>query len=225
MKKNDSLLNYLQETNSGRRVIYDFLARVFAKEVSANFLIKLRDEQFQAHLADLNIELDKEFFSKPDASCLEELAVEYSRLFLGPGQHISPHESVHHIRDDGDFGSFWGKSTTDVKSFIESAGLIFQPQFTGIPDHISVELEFMRYIVDREADALKQNDRPGALYCLKMGKKFIDEHLAKWVSPFCDKVIEKVELSFYGEITKLCKWFIEYESNNINNYIELVESN
>ncbi|NQU64801.1 MAG: molecular chaperone TorD family protein [SAR324 cluster bacterium] len=224
MTSNDLLSNYTQEINPGRRNIYDFLARVFAREVSATFLKKLRTADFQAHLTDLQVDLEADFLTKPEATCLEDLAVEYARLFLGPGKHISPHESVHYIREDGDYGSFWGKSTVEVKNFIEATGLEFQSKYTGMPDHISVEFELMRYIVDREAQAIENNNLQDALYCLKMGKKFIDEHLAKWNALFCDKVSELAELPFYREMAKLSKWYVEYEVENIDKYIELLGS-
>ena len=105
---------------------------------------------------------------------IEDLAVEYARLFLGPDKHISPHESVHHERDGGDWGALWGKSTVEVKKFIESAGLEYISEYSGMPDHISVELEFMQQATSREAQAWESNDSEGALYCLKMEKKFLE---------------------------------------------------
>ena len=70
-----------------------------------------------------------EIFSQKDQDqLLEDLAVEYARLFLGPAKHISPHESIHHQRDDGDWGSHWGGSTVEVKKFIESTGLEYKTE-------------------------------------------------------------------------------------------------
>jgi len=46
--------------------------------------------------------------------------------------------------------------------------LKYRPDYTGIPDHISVELELMQKIAQREAKAWEE-DREGALRCLKEG--------------------------------------------------------
>jgi TorA maturation chaperone TorD len=158
-----------------------------------------------------------EVFSQKDHDqLLEDLAVEYARLFLGPDKHISPHESIHHKRDDGDWGMHWGGSTVEVKKFIETAGLEYKQEYTGMPDHVSVELEFMKEAAGREAQALEEKDWEGALYCQKMEKKFICEHLVKWIPPFCDKVISQAEISFYGDLAEVTKKFIELESEEID---------
>jgi len=138
--------------------------------------------------------------------------VEYARLFLGPGKHISPHESVHHQREGGQWGSLWGADTVEVKKLIESTGLEYQGSFKGMPDHISVEFEFMQQVTRREAEAWEAADSAAADACCRLEKKFIDEHLAQWVPGFCDKVIETAELPFYREMAALTRKFIEFES-------------
>jgi TorA maturation chaperone TorD len=174
-------------------------------------------------MASAGINLEEEFLSQPEEKLLHDLAVEYTRLFLGPGKHISPHESVHHERDGGDWGRLWGKSTVEVKKFIETAGLEYKSEYSGLPDHISVELEFMQELTKRETQAWKEKDREGAIYCLKIEKKFIEEHLAKWIPTFCDKIISEAEFSFYREMSMLAKNFIEFESKKINNYLSAAQ--
>ncbi len=167
-------------------------------------------------LSDLGSEELALFFQKPDKELLEELAVEYTWLFLGPGRHVSPHESVHHSRDDGQWGSLWGKSTVEVKKLIESTGLDYQDAYKGMPDHISVEFEFMQQIILREEKAWEEADNKTASDCRQLEKKFIEEHLARWISTFCDKVIGEAELPFYREMAALTRKFIEFEKETID---------
>jgi TorA maturation chaperone TorD len=145
--------------------------------------------------------------------------VEYACLFLGPGEHISPHESVHHQKEDDKSGQLWGKSTVEVKNFIESAGLDYKEAYTGLPDHISVEFEFMQQVTLREEQALSEGDQEGALYCLKMEKKFIEEHLIHWIPVFCEKIISRAELPFYRGMAALTNDFIQFEKEEITKYI------
>jgi TorA maturation chaperone TorD len=79
-----------------RSNIYGFLAAVYRQELTSELLQQMKDHQFQEILSTLGIELSNGFFKKPEKELLENLAVEYAYLFLGPGKHISPHESVHH---------------------------------------------------------------------------------------------------------------------------------
>jgi TorA maturation chaperone TorD len=52
-----------------------------------------------------------------------------------------------------------------------------------------------------------------------MEKMFIEEHLIKWVPVFCDRIISEAELSFYREIAKVTKNFMEFEQKEIVKYV------
>ncbi len=208
----------MEEQAQHRSNIYGLLAAIYRREMTSDLLKQIKDPRFLGVLSNLGIELNNGFFQKPEQELLEDLAVEYARLFLGPGKHISPHESVHHQRDDAQGGQLWGQSTVEVKRFIELSGLHYKSEYTGLPDHISVELEFMQQVTLREEQAWAEQDKDTALSCLKNEKKFIEEHLARWVPIFCEKVINEAELLFYREMAALTKSFIEFEKEEINRY-------
>ena len=88
-----------------------------------------------------------------------------------------------------------------------------------MPDHISVELDFMKEAAGREAQAIEEKDWEGALYCQKMEKKFIYDHLIKWIPAFCDKIISQAEISFYGDLADVTKNFINLEFEAIDESI------
>ena len=198
-----------------RSTIYGFLAAIYRQEVSSDLLQHLKDPQFMGVLANLGIEINNGYFKKPERELLEDLAVEYTRLFLGPGKHISPHESVHHKKENTQSGQLWGESTAEVKKIIESSGLEYKTEYTGLPDHISVELEFMQQVILREEQAWKDDDKETALLCQENGKKFVDGHLARWVPNFCEKVIDAAESPFYREMAQLTRSFIEFEKQEL----------
>jgi TorA maturation chaperone TorD len=198
-----------------RSSIYGFLAMVYSRELTPELLSRIQDPQFMGVLFDLGVSLGEEFFSTPRKELLEDLAVEYARLFLGPDKHISPHESVHYERADGDWGTLWGKSTVEVKKFIESAGLEYKPEFSGLPDHIGVELEFMQAVTKEESLAWEKNDINRVNFCCQIEKKFMNEHLLNWVHIFCDKVLSMAEMSFYREIANITKNFMGFEKEDL----------
>ena len=108
-----------------RSNIYGFLSSLFREEINAERLRQIKDPAIKKVLSAMGFQYDI-FSQKDQDKLLEDLAVEYTRLFLGPDKHISPHESVHHERDDGDWGVHWGASTVDVKKFIEKDGLEYK---------------------------------------------------------------------------------------------------
>jgi TorA maturation chaperone TorD len=199
-----------------RSNIYGFLAVVFRQEVTSDLLQQMKDPQFLGVLTGFGVNLNDNFIQYPEEDLLEDLAVEYTRLFLGPGKHISPHESVHHKKEGGQNGQLWGESTAEVKKIIESAGLEYKTEYTGLPDHISVELEFMQQVILREEQAWQDNDKETALLCQENEKKFVHEHLFRWIPDFCNKVVQEAELPFYREMAKLTKNFIEFETKEID---------
>ena len=199
-----------------RSNIYGLLAAIYRREMKSDLLKQLKDPSMLGVLSDLGIRLNNGFLEKPEHQLLEDLAVEYARLFIGPGKHFSPHESVHHEREDGRWGQLWGPSTAEVKKIIESAGLSYQSEYTGLPDHISVELEFMQQVTLAEEKAWDEGDKNLALAYLGNEKKFIEEHLAEWIPDFCDKVINGAELPFYRVMAELTKKFIEFEKNEVD---------
>ncbi len=198
-----------------RSDIYGLLATVYGQEITSELLGQIKAPQFLEALSVLEVEGIDSLMQKPEAELLEDLAVEYTRLFLGPGKHISPHESVHHQREDGQWGKLWGASTVEVKKFIEATGLSYTDDYKGLPDHISVEFEFMQQLILREEQAWKEDPGP-AQTCRQVEKKFIEEHLICWVPSFCEKVIEETESPFYQAMAALTRSFIDLEMEEMN---------
>ena len=209
--------NQKSDTALARSQVYGLLATIFRAEPTEAFLRELKGPGFTGVFSDLGIDLGDELQKKPEAELGEELAVEFTRLFLGPDSHISAHESVF-VEVDGGVGGLWGEKTVEVKKFIEAAGLTYGADYTGIPDHVSVELEFLQKLAEWEAGKWAQSDAENAVYCLGVEKRFIEEHLGKWVPELCDKVADRADLPFYREMAGVTKKFIEYDQRTIDEY-------
>ena len=198
--------------------IYGLLTAIYGGEPTPDHLKQMKDPEFLDTLAELGVRFEDDFLERPEEELAEDLAEEYAHLFLGPGKHISPHESVHHERDGGDWGQLWGRSTVEVKKFIESTGLSYDSSYTGMPDHISVELEFMEALARHEEQAWSEDDEEDAFRCLDMERRFLEEHLNRWVPAFCDKITAAAELSFYRELAGLTKRFIEFDWQELQEF-------
>lgn len=201
----------LARTALERSELYGFLAMIFSEELSPENLRRIRSAELMQALARAGVALDGDIAQRPEANLLEEMAVEYTALFLGPGGHISPHESVH-IESDG---TLWGPSTGEVKRYIESAGFAYDPEDHRMPDHISIELEFMAALAGQEARAYRDEDYAEASRRIGLQKKFLAKHLGKWAPAFCRQVAERSELTFYREIAHLAAAFLKAERQEI----------
>lgn len=199
-----------------RSSIYGLLALVYRQEVTPDLLSQIKDPRVLGVFSDLGVEGIEAFLQSSEEKLIEDLAVEYARLFLGPGKHISPHESIHHQREDGDWGTLWGADTVDVKKFIEATGLNYEADYKGMPDHISVEFEFMAALIRREKQAWVESDEKSARSCVAVQKKFLEEHLIQWIPDFCDKVVQQAELPFYRAVAELTRSFIDFENKELS---------
>jgi putative dimethyl sulfoxide reductase chaperone len=202
----------MNETTEYRTNTYGFLSVVYLQEPTREFIKLLRESNILNVLNKSGLRFDERITNDGSDNFLNDLILEYTRLFIGPGKHISPYESVYRDNED----ALWSETTVEVKKFIESAGLEYSGNWSGLPDHIGVELEFMQRLTCHEKDAWVQKDNKIAIRCLEFEKKFVDEHLSQWAPVFCDKVKEETRVVFYREMAELTQQFIDFDSKLID---------
>ena len=202
------------EMATARSQAYGLLASIFRAEPTREFIDELKGPRFAGVLSSLDIDFGRDFEKASEEELCEDLGIEFTRLFLGPGQHISPHESVF-VEVDGEAGGLYGAKTVEVRKFIETTGLVYDDAFTGLPDHVSVELEFMGKLSEFEAGKWANGDDEGARYCLSVQKMFAEKHLLKWISEFCVRVGEESRIPFYREMARITDEFVDFDYETI----------
>lgn len=137
----------------------------------------------------------------------EDLSVEYAKLFVGPFElKAPPYGSVY--LDEGK--RVMGDSTMEVIKAYREHGLSIDDEFKEVPDHISVELEFMYYLIHREVEALNKGDKKKALKWIEPQGAFFNTFLRPWVPPFCEKIKEGTDNEFYKSLADCVSTFIEH---------------
>jgi len=197
-----------------RSNIYRLLATIFREEPTEALIKELRDPRLAGVFLEIEVDLGEVFYNLPESEVIEILGLEFARLFIGPGSHISAHESIFSEVDSG-MSALWGVKTVEVKNFIETAGLEYKPEFTGVPDHISVELEFMQKLVEWEAGKWNQKDRESAEYCLSTQRMFLEQHLLCWLPQLCDQIMAQAKIPFYRAMAELTRNYMEFEQQSI----------
>ncbi len=199
--------------------LYGLLATVFRREPSTEFLCHLRTPELIVALTGVGIDFGKEFGTRTFADIADELAIEYTRLFLGPGKHISPHESVQLKRGSG---ILWGPETSAVQQSYRAAGFEIGEGETDIPDHLSVELDFLSLLTKEESQCWTNRDHEQTARILNLQRAFISGHLGKWVAIFCTKVKEEAEFGFYPAFAGLLLSYLSGEKMEIGIRASLV---
>ncbi|WP_372480827.1 molecular chaperone (plasmid) [Halomicrobium sp. HM KBTZ05] len=122
---------------------------------------------------------------------LDDLRVEYTRLFIGPGpEQCPPYESVYrdgdHDGDEQNVGPVYGPATQAVARWYAEYGLELRDSRSAPPDHIATELEFAAYLAATEDDDTLE--------------QFLDEHPRTWIEPFAARLRENDPGPFYRAV-------------------------
>ncbi|OGA55697.1 MAG: hypothetical protein A3F77_06565 [Betaproteobacteria bacterium RIFCSPLOWO2_12_FULL_67_28] len=137
------------------------------------------------------------------------LLLDYTRLFLGPAEVIAqPYGSVWLSAEE----SLMGDASMAVLQLYEEGGFEIAEDFRELPDHIAAELEFLYLLIFRENQARRAGE-PGALNAAaKLRKRFLGEHLGRWVGPFTAAVSAGAQSTFYRELAGLTERFVRMET-------------
>lgn len=133
---------------------------------------------------------------------LTALGVEFTRLFRGLHPLESPpppYESVY-----GDGGLLYGPSTMEVARTYRRFRL--EGKNNEPPDHIALELDFMRFLCQKEAQA--QQGREEAKGWLREEGAFLEEHLVTWVPALCRNIRGSDTMGFYSGLADVTEGWL-----------------
>lgn len=99
----------------------------------------------------------------------------------------------------------------DIQGFYKAFGLETSDIEKERGDHVSVELEFMHYLLYKQAYAQENDGEEKVQICVDAQKKFLKEHIGKWVPLFAILFGRKAEEGFYHALTALTKEFMRLE--------------
>lgn len=137
----------------------------------------------------------------------ETLMVEYARLFVGPQRVVAPPYGSVYLEEGR---RVMGESTLEAQREYEEAGLHLDAAFKELPDHIAVEMEFAYYLTARAVDAAAAGNTNDATRHYSARERFLNQHLRRWVPPFCARIIEGTENDFYRPLAECLTAFVAH---------------
>lgn len=146
----------------------------------------------------------------------EELKVEFARLFVGPFELKAPPYGSVYI-DEG--RRIMGDSTVEILKIYQQAGLTIRDEFKELPDHITVELEYMYYLIFKEAEAFEKSQQKEAIDSIKRQETFLKKFLGQWISPFCERINRGTANEFYRSLADCVLNFVTNDEECVNLYL------
>jgi TorA maturation chaperone TorD len=140
---------------------------------------------------------------------LEELLVDYTRLFLGPVKALAQPYGSAWLETDG--GLMQG-STAAVTGLYAEGGFEIAAEFRDLPDHVAAELEFLYLLLFKLAQARMSGDSEAASTADALRRRFLDRHLGAWIGPFAAALRAGAQTDFYRALADLTERFVGLEA-------------
>lgn len=142
------------------------------------------------------------------AADLQDLLVDYTRLFLGAPQALAkPYASVWLTAQP----ELMQESVVQLQKLYAQAGFEIDDGFHDLPDHVAVELEFL-YLLNFQLNHARAAGDEAALHAV-MGVRtaFLADHLGRWLGGFILAVHDNAQSDFYRELAEFTELFVRLE--------------
>jgi DMSO reductase family type II enzyme chaperone len=106
------------------------------------------------------------------------------------------------------------KIMEDLMRFYEHFGLKPAPEKNELPDHISIELEFMHFLTFKEEQAISLGKEPKPLRLAQ--RDFLDRHLVKWLSMINEKLLNLTQMEYYKQLFLFIEEFVNEDFKYIS---------
>jgi TorA maturation chaperone TorD len=183
------------------------LAWLQAQEVTKEVLAELQQVNFPDNLGlrlqskegreacDLMRKAIAELPASLNESLLDELAADFTAIFLNNHYHTSPYESVW-LTDEALVRQ---APMMQMREWYKKYDLIAKDWKKRPDDYLALEVELVAHLMalDEKEDTLKAV------------AQFLDEHLLRWVKPFATRVVSRCATPFYAGVTILTAQYLE----------------
>lgn len=152
----------------------------------------------------------KSFHSKDEL--LLDLQKDYTKLcFVSKPRLVPLFESVYKE------GKLFQDSTFAIARLYDEAGLSLGEKFNLPPDHITLELEFMSYLIFQEIEAIKNENKDNEELALRLQSETMINHLGNFGMSFADKLKQHSRTPFFNAVADILKEVIECKRQQYTN--------
>ena len=192
---------------------YGLIARMYLEEPSSEFIAELRQMRFPAstgnEFVDKGYRLIATYLSRVGTSAQDDLAADYCRSFIGNGTDsfaaAYPVESVH----TGRKRLLMQAARDEVLAIYRAYGLEKSGHLKDGEDHIAYELEFMQFLANKCAGALREGDEEQGEGLVRAQLNFLDDHLLNWVGKLTKQMRHFARTDFYQGVSYLTFGFLK----------------
>lgn len=214
-------MNEYVQMLENRSNMYRLLGRMYQSETDAGFLAGLAGMEFPEDSGDKSLDEGYAMLAKyvkavtPENTeqIIEDLAVDYARVFLGAGiaegTVAYPYESVYTSPGHLVMQDAWEK----VASIYSEHGLERIKDSDIHEDHIALEFEFMAFLGDCAIEAMRAGKNEEAAKIIAEQKAFFDEHIDKWIWKFTADMKACLSTDYYKALALITEGYAGMEKD------------
>ncbi|MBY7142063.1 molecular chaperone TorD family protein [Virgibacillus sp. NKC19-3] len=212
-----------------RETMYTFLKVVFEAPLTIDTLTQWKENFTPAFIDILTIENEALYqsFEKLRNSDLESFEAEEKAAYLATfnvfneSGHIPapPWESVYVTKDR----TMFAEPVFQMRKQWESFGMEIVNKHRVPEDHISIELEFMCYLIDFTREALRLSNKENFVRGIYTQFWLLKDHLNHWVKPFTRDILSSDTSDFYKGVAKLLQLFVEEDVEYMKSIKEVLD--
>lgn len=137
-----------------------------------------------------------------DEKAVEQAAVEYTRLFIGPPAPSAPPWETMNRADGATVG--FGEATFSMRKLLREAGLELKNENNQYEDHIGIELLYLSELCRRCAQGACDKGEGGRM------ARFIAEHPLSWIEALREKVEAERSDGYFAGLLELAQGVLEW---------------
>ncbi len=193
------------EDAASRSGTYRLLARIWLYEVDENVLRNLR----KPPLGDAWLQAGGHLPVDDHQQTIEELAISYCKLLVGPKDHLPPYQSVWRT------GLLQGEAIESMRQAVDVVGYDQSCLPRGIIlDHLGVQLDVMGHIL--EEISTWQAEQKGLEQVWEVAHSFFSAHLS-WADDLLKAAEQRANHEFYRSCALLTRDFLHSETVEFSN--------
>lgn len=151
------------------------------------------------------------------------LASDYSRAFDGiasiDGKIAVPYASVFLSKK----GLLYGPPRAEVLTAFRQQGVGLKDGVDLPEDHLSFELEFMGYLSDQAASALRAGDMPAAQQAVAESDRFLKQSILPWTDLLFELAVRLLETRFYQGVVAVTQAWLSLDEGVLADVATLLD--
>jgi TorA maturation chaperone TorD len=138
------------------------------------------------------------------AATMGDLAVEYARLFTGPGRPaVTCYASQYLEAGEDKPARLNGTAAAFAADAYQAEGVTPVEVPRELPDHVTIELEFLFHLCRREEESWESDASDEALRLRRSLDTFLRKHASLWLPDFAEAVREASQSHLYRALAEL----------------------